>query len=80
MKMMMAKMIIVPKIAPPLQTNSPTTILSDVTLVIGRTETRGRTTVAFAITAFLARSTLVVVRTGTRRSTTDAFAFIVFPP
>ena len=62
------------------QTNSPTTILSDVTLVVGRTETRGRTTVAFAITAFLARSTLVVVRTGTRRPTTDAFAFIVFLP
>ena len=58
-------------------TNSPTTIPSSIKLVVGRTITRGRTSDAFAFTAFLSRSTLVVVRAGTRRRTTDAFAITV---
>ena len=61
-------------------TNSPTTILSTITLFVGRTGmARRRTTDAFAITAFLAPSTFVVARTGmARRRTTDAFAITAF--
>ena len=61
-------------------TNSPTTILSTITLFVGRTGmARRRTTDAFTITAFLARSTFVVARAGmTRRRTTDAFAITAF--
>ena len=60
------------------RTNSSTAILSTVTLVVGRTGTRRRTTTAFAITAFLARSTFVVVRAGTARRRTTAFAITAF--
>ena len=60
-------------------TNSPTTILSTITLFVGRTGmARRRTTDAFAITAFLAPSTFVVARTGMARIRTDAVtAFLV---
>ena len=61
-------------------TNSPTTILSTITVFVGRTGmARRRTTDAFTITAFLARSTFVVARAGmTRKRTTDAVAITAF--
>ena len=63
-------------------TNSPTTILSNVTLVVIRAGTRNRTTDAFAITALLASVALKVVGTGANWETTDAFVItaLLFRP